>query len=362
MAITTINSGGIKDGSITNSDISSSAAIASSKLTGTASAIGDLSDATTTATSNLGLGTGAVNSITTGDYNVGVGDNALTSVSSGEKNVAIGFNALTANTTASNNTAIGMRALDATTTGQQNTGVGADVLGANTTGSSNTATGYQALYSNTTGYDNTAIGINALKGNTTGIGNIAIGDEAGYAGVTNTTGDQNIFIGRFAHGPDADAAHCQVLGYNVGGANSTFTFGESATDTRCAHGSTTWTTPSDERYKKEIVDAEAGLGFINDLRPVTYKWRDKGDVPVDHQAYEEGSTDSVNGTKETQHGFIAQEVKAAIDSHPEIKEGFDMWAEDADGRQRLGETALIPMLVKAIQELSAKVEALENNA
>jgi len=60
------------------------------------------------------------------------------------------------------------------------------------------------------------------------------------------------------------------------------------------------------------------------------------------------------------HGFIAQEVKATIDAHTEIKEGFDMWAEDTDGRQRLGETALIPMLVKAIQELSAKVEALEN--
>ena len=45
-----------------------------------------------------------------------------------------------------------------------------------------------------------------------------------------------------------------------------------------------------------------------------------------------------------------------------------MWKEDeADGRQRIGEGALVPMLVKAIQELStkndelsAKVTALEN--
>ena len=38
-----------------------------------------------------------------------------------------------------------------------------------------------------------------------------------------------------------------------------------------------------------------------------------------------------------------------------------MWSEDtSDGRQRLGETALIPILVKAIQELSAKVTALES--
>ena len=61
------------------------------------------------------------------------------------------------------------------------------------------------------------------------------------------------------------------------------------------------------------------------------------------------------------HGFIAQEVKAVIDNHSEIKDGFDMWSADpTDGRQRLAPTELIPMLVKAIQELSAKVTALEN--
>ena len=63
----------------------------------------------------------------------------------------------------------------------------------------------------------------------------------------------------------------------------------------------------------------------------------------------------------TNHGFIAQEVKAAIDNHPELKDGFDMWMEvEADGRQRLGPSALIPVLVKAIQELTARVAALES--
>ena len=61
------------------------------------------------------------------------------------------------------------------------------------------------------------------------------------------------------------------------------------------------------------------------------------------------------------HGFIAQEVKEVIDNTPDIKEGFDMWSEDdADGRQRIGEGPLIPMLTKAVQELSAKVEDLED--
>ena len=62
----------------------------------------------------------------------------------------------------------------------------------------------------------------------------------------------------------------------------------------------------------------------------------------------------------TNHGFLAQEVKKVIDNHPELKDGFDMWSQDeTDGRQRIGQSALIPMLVKSIQELSAEVEELK---
>jgi hypothetical protein len=60
------------------------------------------------------------------------------------------------------------------------------------------------------------------------------------------------------------------------------------------------------------------------------------------------------------HGFIAQEVKETIDNHPEIKDGFEMWSEDdLDGRQRIGEGALITILTKAVQELSTENEALK---
>ena len=63
------------------------------------------------------------------------------------------------------------------------------------------------------------------------------------------------------------------------------------------------------------------------------------------------------------HGFIDQEVKELIDNNPNIKEGFDMWSEDeVDGRQRIGEGALIPMLVKSVQELSAEIEQLKSKA
>ena len=66
---------------------------------------------------------------------------------------------------------------------------------------------------------------------------------------------------------------------------------------------------------------------------------------------------------ETNHGFIAQEVKTVIDNHPEIKDGFKMWAEQegADKRQRLAPSELIPILVKAIQELEARLATLEGS-
>jgi len=59
------------------------------------------------------------------------------------------------------------------------------------------------------------------------------------------------------------------------------------------------------------------------------------------------------------HGFIAQEVKEVIDNH-NLKDGFDMWSEDeTDGRQRVAPSALMSVMVKAVQELSTQVDELK---
>ena len=53
---------------------------------------------------------------------------------------------------------------------------------------------------------------------------------------------------------------------------------------------------------------------------------------------------------ELHHGFIAQEVKTAIDNHPEVVNYKELWTEQggSGGRQRVGPAALIPMLTKVI--------------
>ena len=52
-------------------------------------------------------------------------------------------------------------------------------------------------------------------------------------------------------------------------------------------------------------------------------------------------------------------MKSTIDAHSGLKNGFTMWSEDPDGTQQVAPTALIPMLVKAIQELEARIATLE---
>jgi hypothetical protein len=313
----------------------------------------------TTGSFNTATGYTALEDNTTADSNTAYGAYALGANTTGAENVALGKSALTANTTASSNTAVGTESLQSNTTGADNSAVGLGALKTNTTASNNTAVGKYALLFNTTGTQNTAVGTDAGKNITTGSYNITVGYKAGAHDVDITTGQQNTVIGAYADTGASDAIQVNIIGYNVTGAEGYTTVGVGTDDIRAAHGNITWATVSDERVKKDIEDATVGLAFINDLRPVTFNYKNKGDLPENFKGYEEGSTEVYKNSK-TQHGFIAQEVKAAIDKHSDIKEGFAMWDDDdPTSQQRVGETAVIPVLVKAVQELSAQIEELK---
>ena len=63
---------------------------------------------------------------------------------------------------------------------------------------------------------------------------------------------------------------------------------------------------------------------------------------------------------EKMYGFIAQEVKAAMDTHNIT--GFNGWhvtSEDQGSQQGISYEMFVMPLVKAVQELSAKNDALE---
>ena len=343
-------------------------------------------EAITTGNRNTFVGHRAGLDVDTADGNVAVGGDALFTNTGGESNTAIGFEALRtadANSGFIANTAVGVQAGKAITDGvsntliggqaglslasvNYNTAVGTFALDACSHGSQTTAIGYAALsnqdYGTTsTNTANTALGYRAGLYNTSGAGNTFLGSETGAGGTTATqltTGIRNTIIGAFALMDSASANNGNVIGNGVTGAGGFTTLGQSTDDIRAENGVATWNTVSDERFKKDIVDSTAGLSFIKALKPRTFKYKTRGELPETFNAYKADSTDVFKNTN-TNHGFIAQEVKAAIDAESGLKDGFKLWGERADGSQEIGEAALIPMLVKAIQELEARIAVLE---
>jgi len=353
-------------------------------------------DANTTGNSNTAIGDSSLSSNTTASGNTAIGKSALLTNTTGSSNIAVGQNALRLNTTASNNTAVGLSALKANTTGNRNTASGFESLKLNTTGLSNVsigayssnnnttasynvvvgdaaffinttgansvAVGYEALKANTTASNNTAVGYRSLLANTTGVGNTAVGS---FAGDSITTGNSNTIIGSGADAFSATASGNIVLGYNTigvqagdGGTANIMTIGSSNGSDRVYNeydANATWTRVSDVRYKEEIQDNnECGLDFINDLRPVTFKWKPKSKIPTTFPDYDATATTRTKDKK--MYGLIAQEVKASLDKH-NITD-FGGWDQMGNGVQAVGQSMFVYPLIKAIQELSAQVEEL----
>ena len=61
-------------------------------------------------------------------------------------------------------------------------------------------------------------------------------------------------------------------------------------------------------------------------------------------------------TERTMHGFIAQEVKEVLDKY-NVTDTLEVWAEnEKTGEQRMSEQKFVTIIIKAVQELSTKVE------
>ena len=229
-------------------------------------------------------------------------------------------------------------------------------MGANTTASDNTAMGFRALEDNTTGHSNTAFGKNAGMNITTGVENTCIGHNAGDS---ITDSNYNICIG---HGTDPgnSVGYAINIGYDIGIDGNFVAFGKASNIVYNGFTSNaSWTRVSDERLKKNVATNTLGLSFINDLRPVTFQWKDSRDLDstdtqlADHYDANENRMDSTT----TFHGFIAQEVKTAMNTAG--VSNFGGWHQQSSGVQGVSLEAMVTPLVKAVQELSTKLTAAE---
>lgn len=130
---------------------------------------------------------------------------------------------------------------------------------------------------------------------------------------------------------------------------------------------------SDPRTKTDIEDSALGLDFINKLRPVSYKFKVGGNRVVEEKVIKEAEYDE-NGNliraqvtekviepvpgKRTHYGLLTNEVKQAL-GDKDFGGYIKTDPTDPDSEEALRYDQFIAPLIKAVQELSARVAELE---
>ena len=319
---------------------------------GGASSIGDLSDATTPASGNIGLGTDALTSLASGgNYNYALGEGAGTSVTTGDYNVYIGYRAGFDNVTQGENIGIGKNTLK-DSTGRWNTAIGASA-GLNA-GDDNVAIGRTALAFGISSDKNVAVGYDALR-NASGQYNISLGYKSGDS---ISTGDFNVVIG----GLDVPSATADSqLMISNGDGTQKYIEGDSTGSCYQGDNSSTWSTTSDRRLKTNIADIDSMLEKINQIGIKTFNYKEKAEPIIETDEDEDGEIREriVGYDGENRYNLDPEPTRIGVIAQ-ELQEIFpDAVKENAFGHLTVNPDSINWALVKAVQELTAKVEALE---
>ena len=243
-------------------------------------------------------------------------------------------------------------------------------------GFANTVLGYGALagstsVTSTSCSQSVAIGVNTL-GNmiTNGIDNTAVGHQSARDfgnGIYNTA------IGAKALSETPDASYCTLIGWGAGGTSNVFPYpggvkmlnGDNVTcigfDARPSLsnisdeitlgngniGALRCNAPlsslSDARDKKEVKELGAGLNFVKGLKPVEFLWNDRANE---------------NKRDVKDFGLIAQDLKKSQEDAG-LADTLKLVYEANPDKLEVFYGKLIPILVKAIQELSHEIEILK---
>jgi hypothetical protein len=300
----------------------------------------------------------------TGSSNVLITNNTTNSAT-GNTNIGVG-SVLGGNFNVNNTIAFGVSVLNGNLTGSGNTAFGYNVLNSLTTGNNNICFGnYIASQSSSTGLTNNVLigfGIldNTLANNVSGTTAVGISTLISASGNNNTTlgyntgfyltgGSNNTLIGYNAGGIANFSGNSNVtlIGYNANLPSSGYTdnnaivLGDTnVTTLRC--NATSITSLSDVRDKTDIQTIPVGIDFVNELNPVTFTWNRRDG--------------SMIGEKSS--GFIAQELKEIEDKYG-MGEWLNLVNSNDLSRYEATPGNLLPVLVKAIQDLSKEQKELE---
>ena len=161
----------------------------------------------------------------------------------------------------------------------------------------------------------------------------------------------------------ASATDDDQLSIGSGDGGQAWVTGDSAGSCYQGDNAATWSTTSDQRLKREIVDSVTGLDAINAVQVRNFRYIEKAEPIMETRTDEEGEEREVIGGYEGENhynldpeplrvGVIAQEVQ---DVFP------DAIQQNAHGHLTVNTDSINWALLRAVQELSAKVETLEAN-
>jgi hypothetical protein len=312
---------------------------------------------TTSGSSNVAMGWEAGRSNSSGNNNTMIGDMAGRSMS-GNENIAIGYHAysngggtrcigmMDGSVWLGGTDVIGIGKYTVARGGSQTGSIGIGYYaGRNNVGDYSIYIGYESGkgYSSspyTNGDNNIGLGYRSLYVIENGTRNIAIGNSAGEM---IKTGSGNVMIGMGASCAD-DATNQIVLGNTSSSADNTFKVAATAGSYQ-GNNSGSWSTTSDRRIKKNIVDNTVGLDKINQLRVRNFEYRTEDEI-TDFDNVKA----SVVNKEGVQLGVIAQEIEEVLP---------DTVNTMSEGIKTVNPENLTWYLINAVKELSAKNNELE---
>ena len=270
---------------------------------------------------------------------VAIGKNSCKELEDGDANTAVGKDTLKVLTSGDNNTAFGTSAGDVITTGSNNT-----CIGKSADTSANNASNQTVIGSGVTG-----VGNNSVTLGNADVDAVYMASDSGatvhaekyFAGVSSTSTAGAMHI----KGPEGGTGVVDIECALTSGTRGMIAFHDDddtlvgSISSNLSANTTAYGTSSDYRLKENVVDMSDGLSRINQLKPKKFNMISDPDSTI-------------------MDGFLAHEVSDIV---PEAIYG-EKDAVNEDGKikpQQIDMSKLVPILVKAVQELSAKVAALE---
>jgi hypothetical protein len=166
-------------------------------------------------------------------------------------------------------------------------------------------------------------------------GNLLVGKTSSSLGVVGVEARPNGEVWS-TNAASTDGAGSSYILYSTGATAYRFYVGMGGT---VFATNTTISAISDARLKENVQDIDVGLGAILALKPRKFDWK-------------AGKGKDIKGDR----GFIAQEFETVF---PNLIDEWKDEAPEGEAPYKSVRQDLIPVLVKAIQELTARVQTLE---